>query len=296
MEKLTVFFIKPMMLFILVLNLGSCALERVPLSENERRSIRSSQEKLSADRVLTVNKPDTPYIPGGGVAGIIVVNILQDAEHKRQEKKLELIQAQFKNNSIANLINQKLSQHLSTISWLHLKHNELSNKLSTSQKIQQVNQLKNIGDAIVYVDMSYQLTGFLYRGLEIQTNVSIYKKDMPSSHLIYENNFEYYDALEINPKKDFMSVWIEQDGKKIQESIQKAANLLSKVIAKDISDSTIKPNREKPTNVWYENASSPSNTGYLEYRDNDRDIIRTSTGRIVIIKTIFVSQKHNWRE
>lgn len=296
MEKLTIFLIKSLILVVLGITLSSCGLQRLPLNENERQSIHHSQEKLSASRALAVNKPNAPYIAGAGVTGIIVANILLDAEHKSQEKKLDAIQKPFKNNSVGSLMNQELNQRLSTFNWLHLKQYELINPLSTSQKIEQANQLKQIGDAIIYVDMSYQLTDFLYRGLEIKTNVSIYKKAMPTSYLIYENDFEYYDALEPNSKKDFMTLWIEQDGKKIQETIQIAAKVLSKAIAKDISDPAIKPNREKPTNVWYANAKGADNTGYLEYKDSDRDIIRTRTGSIAIIKDIFVSQKHNWRE
>jgi hypothetical protein len=195
-------------------------------------------------------------------------------------------------------MNQNLSLELSSIKWLHLDNSAISKPLNEAEKSAQAKQLPEVGDAIIYVDMAYQLTGVFLNTLNVTADVSIYKKDNANTRLIYQNIFNYYDVLDSNNKNGIpIERWTKHNGSKLKKSMHNAIKMLSYVIATDIQSPQIKPDSNSPTNVRYDlTPPHEGGSGYLEKRIKNASIIRNSYGELVIINSSQVNVQHNRRK
>lgn len=310
MEKIIRLVSRTIFLTIIFLCLTACStLNRVPLDVNQRQTIKQSNELLASDQeYLEVEKAQSNGAGVGGatagIAGIVVGGVISaivdNNTNKQNDKLFTPLKADLADEHFNQLMNQHLNKKLSSIKWLHLKKDGLINNLTQEQKRNLANKSDNLGDAIIYVDLSYKLSSTNLDALTVTADVEIYKKENPKTALIYKNTFKYIDQLE--PKKtkqEYANIWSKHHGARARQSMNAAMQLLADAIMKDIQDPAIKPNKQHPTNVSYSDGAFGgvmNATGYLEEKIEDKYIIRTSMGDVVIVNEPFVKTKHNWRE
>jgi hypothetical protein len=194
-------------------------------------------------------------------------------------------------------MNENLSQELKSVKWLHLNESKVTTPLRNSEKTIIANQLAQTGDAVIYVDMTYTISGLSLDALNVSANVSVYKKEIPKALLIYQNTFDYYDVLKSpNPNPNPIDTWAKNNASKLDRSMRQAIQMLSSSIAKDIQTPQIMPEKNHPSNIWYSTPQSGTQTGYFEGTIKNKSVIRRSSGQIAIVNSSSVTQKHNWRE
>lgn len=280
--------------------LTSCTIGRVPLDETQHTAIKQSQQVLvSEQKNIEIKKLDSSgYGPAGtGAIGVAITSIAINHANALNAQHIMPLSQHFQENHFNQLMSHNLSSELNTIKWLHLNDSKISHKpLSAWERIDQANQLNELGGTFIYVDFSYQLQPQALNQLQIIADVSIYKKDKPKTTLIYQNSFKYIDTLEKKKNQDYLALWAEDNGKRMGQSMDEGIRMLAQLIAKDIQNPNAVPDKQHPTNVWYEDSTSTANTGYFEKKQNGKTIVRNSRGEIVVLNSALVQQKHNWRE
>lgn len=298
MEKLKLLF-KISLPLISVL-LTSCTLGRVPLNETQRASIKHSQQTLaSRQKNIEIKDLDTygGYSPSTGAFGAALAAMAISNENAHHPQYMRPITQQFQDGYFNQLMNQNLSYELSKVNWLHLNQYKFTKEARTgSELIKETNNFAQLGDTLIYVDFSYQLSPMALHKLQISADVSIYKKEPSKAVLIYQNNFKYLDALEKKKNQDYIALWAQNNGKRIKQAMTDGVNTLSRLIVKDIQNPSVLPDTKRPTNIWYENFTTVDNKGYFEKDEKDKTIIRDSFGGIIVLNSSLVRQKHNWRE
>lgn len=277
-------------------------LGRMPLEIPLRQNIHKSQAIVSThqDNLIVQPTESQPVYPTGlGVTGVLVGAAVNGAIVANQNALDIQLFAPLRNSLEGEHFDEQMHQEvvhsLKPIPWLHLENkNALMKVLDNGEKTTLTQHAK--GDALIFVDFSYQLSARAYDALIVKADVQIYKKQTPKAVLIYKNDFKYIDQLHA-PKSntDNMRRWTENNGAYTRQAMYSAIELLSMAIAKDIADAKRRPNPKRPTNVWYTDYPHEA-MGYLERKIGDKAIIRDSYGDITIVNVGFVKTKHNWRE
>lgn len=295
--------IKTLIPIVISISLSACTslMSRMPIDVSQREAIHESSELLASPHEIKVQRLETNnyYSATGGAIGIIasgLVNatIATSAEYQAN-KAIQPLLSDLKNYNFNNQFQQSVTTKLTNIKWLHLNRKQILKEPDKKQKDKLISSMDQIGDAFIYIELSHELSS-LMDSMLITARVEIYKKEIKKPVLIYKNTFDYIDQLPRPPKSmKFINVWSANHGEKARKSMDKAIELLSSAIAKDISDPSVKPDNKKPTNVWY-TTSTVNGAAYLEEKVGKKSIMRTSFGNIIIVNNVFVTPKYNWRE
>lgn len=308
MEKILKLGKKAILPVLVSLCLTACIrITRLPLDVEQRKTINQSNEILSSSqKELQVEdlQPKFYYPAAPGIVGLFVgagislaITNNEDIRVYKATDPLRKILADYHFN---DLMNQHFTKELSSIKWLRLnKKQVMDDELSDTQKRILTNNREKIGDVMIYVDLSYKLSKLTLDTMVITADVDIYKKENPKAVLIYYNKFRYIDRLE--PQKtmqDYVRTWSENHAARARQSMNSAIQLLSKAIVKDILDPGIKPNKKLPTNYWYSEGlyNNGALAGRLEEKIDNKYVLRTNLGLIVIADARSVTRKHNFRE
>ncbi|WP_058387185.1 hypothetical protein [Legionella shakespearei] len=275
----------------------------MPIDTPQRETIRESNEMLSSHKEIQVEQyqANNNYaaVTGNATASILaggIVNAVVSAhENYQADKALQPLKKSLKDYDYRQLFQQSLTTELSDIKWLHLKQKQITDNSNDRQKDQYIKNMNQMGDAFIFVDLSYELSHPMDH-MTVTAQVELYKRDLKKSTLVYKNTFTYIDEL-AKPAKPmtFIDLWLANQGAQARKSMNEAKMMLSSAIAKDISDPTIRPDNKKPTNVWY-SVGRTGQAAYLEEKKGKKSILRTKFGKIVIVNSQFVTTKHNWRE
>ena len=279
---------------------------RLPLDVEQRKTINQSNEILtSSQKELQVEdlQPKFYYPAAPGIVGLFVgagISLaITNNEDIRVYKATDPLRKNLADYHFNDLMNQHLTKELSSIKWLRLNKKQVMDELSYTQKRILTNNRNKIGDVLIYVDLSYKLSKLSLDTMVITTEVDIYKKENPKAVLIYHNMFRYIDRLE--PQKtmqDYIRTWSENHAARARQCMNSAIQLLSKAIVKDILDPGIKPNKKLPTNYWYSEGQYTNGipAARLEEKIDNKYVLRTNLGHIVIADERSVTRKHNFRE
>lgn len=291
-----------------LLCLTACSpyMDRIPMDINQRETIHKSDEILSSSKKIKVEElknPNVSYPAAGGAIGIVAGALINSAitnnAAKQSDKTIAPLQHNLIDYHFNKLMNQSLTKSLGTVKWLHLNKKQLTRELSEEQKINLTNEIKKIGDALIYVDLSYKLSAPSMATMIITAKVQIYKKESSKAVVIYKNTFDYIEqAKRSRTPQEYINIWSADNGAKARKSMNSAIKLLSPIIVKDILDPSIKPDNNLPTNIWYSRGSSNNANlaAYNEEKIGNKYVIRTSDGNIVIANKQLVTRKYNWRE
>lgn len=304
MEKIIKSGIQSLVCGLTLLSLTACSsLGRVPLDVNQRQTIHQSKQILATNQKnleLELLKP-TNLATTGGTTSIVVGGVLGSMyashENGQAEQLFKPLRQNLSNVHFEQMVNQQVSQKLKSIKWLHLNQHDLMSELSNKQKIIIADNATTIGDAIIYVDLSYKFSNRL-AALKVVADVAIYKKELPKAVLIYKNQFQYMDMLKFSKtRQENIRTWSKHNAARMRQSMNTAALMLSNEIAEDIQDPVQHRQSNRPTNVWYTDAiSGGSGSAYLKEQSGNKNIIRLKDGEIVVLNTFLVERKYNWRE
>ncbi|KTD53032.1 hypothetical protein [Legionella quateirensis] len=305
MEKIIKSGIQSLLCGITLLLLTACtSLGRVPLDTNQRPTIHQSKEILSTNQKnLELELMESTNLAAtGGTTNLVVGGVLGSMyaahENKQAEQLFKPLRQDLSDTHFEQLMNQQISHQLKSIKWLHLNEHNLMPELTNEQKINIANNATTVGDAVIYVDLSYKLSNGL-NALKVVAHVEIYRKELPKAVLIYKNEFQYMDKLDtLKSRQDNVDIWSENNAARMRQTMNTAALMLSKEIAADIQDPVQHHKSKRPTNVWYTNVFLKGGGGsaYLKEIKGNKNVIRLKYGEIVILNDSLVERKYNWRE
>lgn len=307
MEKMVHLIAKIAVMILVSLDLTGCIqIYRLPLDINQRKKIVRSQEILcSSQKDIQVEQlnPAVYYSAAPGILGLVVgagINrAIVDNETHRANELIKPLHQNLIDYHFNEKLNQQLTKELSSITWLHLHKKQVTGELDEFQKRKLANQMSTPGDALIYVDLSYKLSKISLDTLIITAKVSIFRKENSQAILSYQNLFKYLDQLPRQKKpQDYVQRWSEHQALRARDSMDTALRLISKIVVQDILDSSIRPKKNVPTTIWYNEGRQNSGLAkaHLEEKIGNHYVLRTNFGYIIIASESLVSRKHNWRE
>lgn len=299
--------IKALIPIIASIQLTACSafMNRVPLETDKRSHIHTSTELMIAPQRITIEPPRqstlyvAPAASTSGSAGIITGGIISSAITQSvinsNNKMIIPLQKSLLHYPVSEQMNQLISEKLIRLKWLHFNGAQLVKGFDGNDKERLVKSIADANEALLYVDFSYRLSE-LKSTLIITADVSLYKKEAGKAVVIYKNQFEYYDELsESKEKTSYLSRWDADNARRAKDSMSTAIKILPSLIIDDMLDPSIKPDSNRPTNIWY-SGNRISGAGYLEKKIGNKYVIRSTLGNLLVLNKQFTATKHNWRE
>lgn len=298
--------LKTLIPIIASIQLTACTfMNRVPLETENRSHIRTSTQLMTAPYKISIEQPRqstlyvAPAASTGGSAGIITGGIISSAITQSvinsNNKMIIPLQKSLLHYPVSEQMNQLVSEKLIALEWLHFNGIRLEKGLDESEKEKLVKAMADANEALLYIDFSYRLSE-QKSTLIVTADVSLYNKEAGKPVVIYKNKFAYYDRLsESKMKTSYLARWDADDARGAKDSMSTAIRILPSLIIDDMLDSSIKPDSNRPTNIWY-STDRVSGAGYLEKEMGEKYVIRGILGDLLILNKQFTSTKHNWRE
>lgn len=276
---------------------------RIPIDLNQQKSIHKTHEILtSAQQQIEPDFPNyaSQIYPSTGYRGVdIGVGAAMNAYFTHLAavqaiNSIRPIQNALAGYNYNTAVNQRLTQSLRSIPWLHLNKTQFSGVLTDNQKKSMVEQLERVNDAMMFVNLYYKLSP-LMDTMEIMVDVEIYTKVAPRPLKIYNNSFFYLERIEHStglPKANAIA-WSSNGAARTKNAMNTAIPLLTQVIMADIQDPGIQPNNELPTNIRciYGQGFAGRLSGYLEKKIGDHYVIRAQSGKVLIVNDVMVVKK-----